>query len=700
MLDLPKKDKDLVDLMNFLRNQGEMEAARFRVRWQMVRHWLMGARRFYPDFDKGEVDAVYDLGQQNSTGHLQLLYEEVLVRWQAEMGRLMRMDLRPAVNRKGFGLTRLRKAATARVELDFLTSGVPFNQLKFDMMYNLTLFGTAGVGSWVNTRSTDEDMPEQTGIPGEGLPLGRTPESKIVMEVIPPWQLLPVPHRTSVQSDVEGIIRKRWVPLDWLRRRPGLTLTSDEAAMGVRMAPYGQKPGDEVEGSPSVSTSQSVFRSFRQAMSIGGVGRKTDGLQTKYVLLEEMWSLMDERDRLASYVVKVGDHIALRQDHSELGTYMPIGVAQYHPVTGFYGRGFVELLIPVNAEVEQMARNLFQNVKDLDNFGMLFVPHGMGVTRREVEEQRGRRKVVFFTPDQTLPESKPFPISPVNTGDMPGKVMAFGNQLIDRLSNQSPLYQGNAPGRVDSESGLSLLHQTSNIPLSVPADSVERAVVQAYKAILGMAPGLLGSRRDLPLLGLDDGLLGLRVRAAEGVVELDPAAFPMPHEVELRIQDSLPTLPILEENKIKEALKLGVIDHRGFRLECLRRNIEYPTGNYAEMESWRKSMLGCLLLFNDGETPGPAMASSDADLPDVCLGVIQTFMAKPEFQFASEAVRAEFENMKQFYLTALGKNLPDAMPYPEDAAVMAKAGPSPGLGGLAGLMGAGLGGPVSGPPIG
>jgi len=48
---------------------------------------------------------------------------------------------------------------------------------------------------------------------------------------------------------------------------------------------------------------------------------------------------------------------------------MPIGMSKYHPLGGFYGRSFVEILLPLNRAMERMAQNLAQNVEDLDLFG-------------------------------------------------------------------------------------------------------------------------------------------------------------------------------------------------------------------------------------------------------------------------------------------------------------------------------------------
>jgi hypothetical protein len=90
-------------------------------------------------------------------------------------------------------------------------------------------------------------------------------------------------------------------------------------------------------------------------------------------------------------------------------------------------------------------------------------------------------------------------------------------------------------------------------------------------------------------------------------------------------------------------------------------------GRWADRENYRKAMMNNLMLFGDGEEPGQVIGSSEADNPRIHLMMIQRFMAKPEFVFASPAVRDAFEQLKQAYTGLMAGEYPEML-YPEDSA--------------------------------
>src|SRR5690606_26574317 len=157
--------------------------------------------------------------------------------------------------------------------------------------------------------------------PGEEDPTAVTISPRVALEVVPPWQLLPVPHNPTSPEDLEGICRRRWVPLSWARERPQLSISTDKEKMKVRQAAYGFRPdadnGLGIQHSTSMPEMEMPFDSGRDRK---GRGSKTD---TDYVLLEEWFMYRDERDQLASYTVKIGDHIALNEEYRETGVYCP-----------------------------------------------------------------------------------------------------------------------------------------------------------------------------------------------------------------------------------------------------------------------------------------------------------------------------------------------------------------------------------------
>jgi len=667
MFQLPKGEAAQVRTIDHLRATAEGYANIRKCEWLIAHHWLQGIRDVLWDYRTGQVQA--DLyNRQTESGRLDFRYEVVLPLMQAELGRLMRMDIRPWAERRGFGLDTVRKASAARVILDYLTSPTDWDRLKSELFYSLVAFGTVGVGLWTHAAEGQMVGPS----PDERSEDLKAQASRLVLEPILPAELLPIPYNPDTPAQVEGIMRRRWVPLDWLRKKMDLGRV-DKEKLRVRPAPYGVRPGSHRPLGVEAFGVDAEFDSRNQ-------GRPSDPqkVDADYVLLEEVLLLQEERDRLGRYIVKVGDSI-LHQDPRkpdevfDRTTYCPLAVARYYPTGGFYGRSWLSPVLPLVSEMEEMAQNLFQNVKDVDLYGMTLFPLTWGVNKEALLSRKQRRKVEFYSPDIAMPEADLKSVSPFNAGEAPGRTLAYASKMLEGLANQSEMLRGEAPGRVDSEAGLNFLYEQNTIPLSVPAGSVADCMSQVYKAVLGHAPRLLNDRSDIPLIGLDDSLIGLSIDQRSGRVQLAPENFPGPWEVQVGVRDRLPVSPTVREQKLIMSHKMGLITPLQFRIICWKENIDFPVGNWAQQESYRKAVLQCLLLFHDGQTPGPVIGSAEADLVDVHLEVIQAFMAKSEFQFASPEVRQAFEQLKAQYLGIKGSRYPQQLPYPEDAAELEEA---------------------------
>lgn len=722
MIQLPENKEDLAVVLGQLGTAGDNAASPYRVQWLVNYYWLQGVRDFSLDYSTGQV-GVHLYNQRTESGQLDFRFEDILNKKQIEEGRLAQMDIRPSSTRRGFGLSALRDSASSVVILEALTSETDYDSLEAEVNNLLTIYGTAGIAAWERGSKAPGVPPDPTARAHQteggsiemeaaeegggtetarGTQLPRPPQ--VLLEAIPCWQLTSIPAKITAQAELEGVRRKRWVPLDWLKQHKQLDLSVTDEKLGVTEGPYGCKPGGGVASSGS-AISESAWQAFQAAGKPAPDRPKTKAdITTKYVCLEEFFMLADQKDQLSRWIVKVGKHIALTVSYDKV-EYMPIGIARYLDTGGFFGRSLVELLQPTNAEHEQMLQSLFENVKDMDAYGMLFVPQHLGVSKNDILKKGPKRKVVFFDPDYTVPESKPYAIQPATTTDFPGKVAAMCGNLSDRLLNQSELLRGEAPGRVDSASGLGFLHETSSIPLTVPAGSLARAYTQVYKAILGAAPRLLQKHTNLPLLKLDDSLLGLVVNPTTGMVTLNPSNFPTPASVRLGIKDQFPKPPSLRLQELKDSLSAELITHVEFRMTVWKEDLDYPVGAWDQFESYRKAMLQCILLFGDGDTPGQIVSNVEADIIDIHLMVIQMFMSKLEFSFAGKDVREAFEGLKVYYRQLAGQEYPEALPPPEDLGMVpgGPGGPPPGAPpGMAGGAGGGPpeGGPPSGPPPG
>lgn len=655
MLYLPDDKQALLHVLEQFRSEGEQAIIPNKVQWMINYHWLCGSRNLEPRYKTGQVTASYFSVDEG--GKPSFRYEELVPRINAEVGRFGRMDVAPAVSRRGHGLDALRRSATGQIILDHLTSPIDLNKLKQEMALLLALYGTVGITTWVQKENQPQlEQDEDFLAEAESSPLG---VPQIAFSIIPPWELYPLPTMPTVFSEVEGIRRARWVTLDWLKVRPNLKLPQDKSKLKLVEKAIGHSP----------------YKGFGHDWGVAGhteTGIKPDTKNSRsaknqvaqHGLLEEFFIFEENPQFLHRWIVKMGDQILRDETYEARSMYVPIAVARRFLTGGFYGRSLAELLQPLNQQQEIMAASLFQNIADLDSYGMLLLPATWGLSKKAITNRTKRNKVEFYDPDAASEHVRPHQIEPVNTGDFPGKVLATAGEMMESLSQQSPLFSGQAPGRVDSASGLSFLHETGSIPLAVPASSIADSFVQMYRVVLAAAPDLLKEQSALPLLGFDDNLMGLQIDSQSGKVTLRTSNFPAPTQVKLKIRDEMPLPRGLREQKLKESLQMQIITPTMFRFIVWKENLDLPVGNWTELENFRKATLNCLFLFGDGEEPAIIPSSSMADNPEIHLMVLDAFMAKAEFQYASERVRTAFEELKNLLQDRLG-TYPEGMPAPE-----------------------------------
>lgn len=634
---LPKNKEQLLRATDYLENAARQRRRHMRVSWVHDLAYVRGIRKFRVLWETGEVQISY----QDDRGELNLRYEDTLQKRQREIGRLMQIDTRPAVKPLGLGLDALRKASTAQVVLEYLESNQSGEEIKQRMVEDLIDFGTAALGIWVSDK----------------VHIGAT----TIIENIPAWEILPIPTEPARNYEVKGMCRDRWVPFDWLKAKNGLTFPRNREELDLRkIAPGERVPNDS---DPEFWRSQGNASSGSTgSQREKGYARGTD-LSIDWVYLREFW-IEGDQGRVARYIVKAGNAIVLDvDDFGDDPPVMPISVARYHS-TGFYGRSFISPLIPINKQVEKMAANVFQNIIDLDVMGIKVLPTSAGINKKALRDM-GRNRYLFADFDYSLPQAKPYQLLPQNLGDMPSKTIAFGNSLIDRLSRESDMYSGKAPGRMDSARGLGLLYETMSIPLVPVTASIANAYAQIYRAMLQKARELLGEDNAIRLITLDDATPGVQINPSDGSMSLDgESGIPDPSEVHIDIKERLPRFPEKRKAELDEALQSQRIDPVDYIIIALKENLDIPLGNRGIIENIRTQWLENLIMFGDGKEPGEVTTNPKYDNHKIQLRILEDFMARPEFRLSSEAVQQKFYRHHEYHEQSLG-SWPEQIPSPE-----------------------------------
>lgn len=684
---LPEDRTKLAEVMEHLTSAARDHLNIKKVTWLLSSLYLQGVRDFVRlDYGEGTVQANY----RNLQGEMYYRHERIVRRFVDELGRRSRFDPRPVVEKGAvYSLDGLRRASSAQAALNAMATDVDLERVKARAIEVQCLFGSGALV--VGTVPGDE---------------GR---AKITLTVVPPWQVVSVPIRSVSPDSPGGVMRLRTVELAWLKDQNLKSPPNGWKSLKTRRVTLGDDANDlrEDHSSPqNIGRSGDSAGPQDQTLSDGSGGTRPRPLESEVVDLAELWCEYED-GTLKQFTVWAGGAV-LKDERWERGDDRPVSpVCPFVDVSvgAFHGRSFVELLIPTNWEAEHLLKNTFENFADLDAFGFLMVPNTMGV-RREDFKASGKPRVIFYEPDLTVPEHRPFNLSPANLGDAPAKVAMLAQKLMDDLAGQpTEMTQGAAPGRVDSAQALGFLWETGNTSLVGPMQSLAQAFVRAYRAMLSIANRTWTPTTVVHLTGLDDHIVGVSLDPGSQQVLLDKSPVPHPNKVVIKVQSQLPRSIQQRKAELLDMLQRQLVSPRQFVRISVLEGLDFPVIPGAEFESYRKAMLANIVLFGDGQTPGKFQGSSSADIPEVHLEATQAFMARPEFALASVSVRRAFEQRRDFYLQQMGQYLPPGVGHPEEEAQNAMSlealgegmgGMEEGMPGLPGMEGIAEGVPSGG----
>lgn len=634
---LPKNIEQREKVLNAVISAGERHRHPHEVGWWLAHHYLQGCRDFTNiNYSAGTLDVNYI----DQDGVLRFRYDDVVSKFQSQVGRLLQIDLAPRVERKSIGLEDLRKASIAQIILDAVFPPGKVADLRLKLFPPLAKYGAIGLVVW-----------------NEGEDIG--------IDIVPPWELVPIPPHPLEEGDVKGIARIRMVPLDWVQQ---LSDTPDAGAkvyeemektrIPVGMVPTGTAGRFSVFGETISGESGTLQKGFGS--------KQTDKTYVDIVKFVEVWTKTN-MGYLARYEMMAGKKHLFGRDFSKKHMYMPINKCNDIKTGGFWGRSFVSVQIPLNTEMEYTLGSLFQYVQDIDAYGILCLPTTLGIPAAITRGTDGTKRIMY-EPDYTSPDLKPFTLSPVKTGNFPVEVLKMGSVFADKLANQpAAMMKGDAPGRVDSQTGLGFLYEISNTPLAPTATDVANAMSNCYKAILDLVGAGVWPREKLIQVSmLDDTLAGVVLDPTEGTVSLATNIVPRPDEVNISVQSMLPRSKQQEKVELASSLAQGVIDLFEYRIAVRKKGLDIPVGNEPEWQNYRRAMMENIILFGDGRSPGEVIFDV-SDMHEVHIRVLQAFMARPEFYQAAVEVREAFKQHYQAHLEMMA-NVPDQVPYNEELA--------------------------------
>ena len=625
-----------------------------RTLWILAWYYLNGFRRF-DVFDPRTARVVpYYLDEE---GNMEFQSTELMSIIDKTTARLNTMDLRPRALRQGYSLAGIRERSVAQLVADAVVSDQQLEKVKRDFNYVFALMGSCGI----------------TGHMVDHPTIGLTSD----LEVVHPKELLPFPSLGMDHTKARGMIRQRVVPMKFLRDRFGDKVINRNKE---RMDAWSWEYGHDME-EPADSPGNGYILSSASSGAMNGIPNDSD---LEVVKVRELW-LDGPRGTVSRYVVSSGDIVLQDIELDDVESYCPIGFARFMDNGTFHGAGLFDLMFGIVREMERLLKSLFNNIRDIDKYGVLVMPQGT-INERAVMRDIGKGlRYMSYSKDALLGDDfKPLVIQPFNAGDVPGKVAQFAKAISDSLSPVQDLLA--EKGRVDSASGLQFLDEQISKAMTNPTSGVQAAFGGMYKSLVQKASReMLVSDRAIPVNKLTLDLAGAVIDPEEGTVNFKKNPIPNFSQISFTVKDTSPRSEVVRKQEAMGLLQAGVTDPEGLKLFAMKEGIDFAMWMEEEKSAYESIIRNILLLYGDGQQSQQIVVTPHTARPDLQLRVLSAFMSNPIMTLASPAVQDAFKSYRESLISFMGQSLPAMVPNPDDVAIV---NPQQ-AGGVAGRIGPG-----------
>ncbi len=639
-LSLPKKPEDIAKL---LRMHTDRERLRYNYRrsiWLLAWHYLNGARRF-DVFDPltGRLTPQY----MDKEGNMEFQSQDLLSMIDRTVARIASMDLRPKVIRQGTSLRMIRERSSAQIIADSLVSEHQLSQVVSDFAHIFVTLGCCGITGHI------VDVPT----------VGLTAD----LEVVHPKELFPFPALHQDHTKQSGMIRQRVVPFDMLEEKFGAISKTKKDKMEWWKVDHGDVHTDVGLDEPGSMLRNPFDNSAVTTGSSAGGGSSTDVAR-----IRELW-INGPRDTCVRYVVTSGDVVIVDEQYNDAAMYCPIGWARFCDTGTFYGAGLFDMLFGISREAERMMKSLFNNIRDMDRYGVMVLPQGSMNERTLLKDVGRGLRVMSYTPDPLNENFKPFVVQPYNAGDAPGKVAQFARTVMQQIAPIQDLIQ--EKGRVESATGLQFLDEQITRAMTNPSISIQRAFGNMYRSVTAKAVGeLVKAPRTIPVNNVTLDLAGAVLDLDKSVVTFDQNPLPDVPHLTFTVRQINPRSEVARKEEAMALLKSGMTDPMAVKIFSLKEGLDFALWMDEDKGAYETIVQNILLLYGNGQDPGQIVVAPHMVRPDLQLRVLSGFMTSPLLSAASAEVQEEFKKFRDAMLRFMGQTLPQQIPTPDEAAAM------------------------------
>ena len=636
---LTKNKKALARIIDQHAEREESRLSYRRTTWLLAWYYLNGARRFDVfDPEHGHLSPHY----LDEEGNMEFQSQELLSSIDRVSARLAAADFMPSVKRKNNSLTAVRDRSIAQIISNSLISTDQLEKIKTTFCHLFTTLGSCGIAGHITDHPT----------------IGLSSD----LEVIHPRELFPFPSLGNDYTKTQGLMRQRTVPLSFLKDIFGKKVTSHlkEMEYWEKTAGESLEVGDDSDFSGGLE--------YKPGNAVPGVPSKTPEA-LGVAKIRELW-LMDSQDLVTRYIVTSGDYVLHDESYDGLEVYCPIGFARFMENGSFHGAGMFDLMFSISRELERLLKSLFNNIREIDKYGVLVMPQGQFNERAMLRDVGNGLRMIPYEPDPVSEGFRPFTIAPHNTGDIPGKTASFAKSMMDGLSPVRDLIE--EKGRIDSAAGLNFLDEEVNRAMTNPSRGIDQAFGSCYRSMLSSASRvIMMSPRPLPVSDLTLDMAGVIFDPAQGTVNFQ-GQNPIPNlsTLSFSIKSRTPRSGTARKQEALEMLKAGLTDPAGLKILALKEGLDFAVYLDEEKAAYESIVRNCLILFGDGETPGEIVVTPHTAIPEMQLRILGSFMASPAMSMGSPIVQDEFMKYRQFLFDSMGMTLPEAVPNPDDMAAL------------------------------
>ena len=638
---LPKDKKSLARIISLHMNREQSRLAYRRSMWQLAWYYLNGYRRF-DAFDpvKNHIIPHY----LDKDGNLEFQSQDLISMIDRVSGRLSAMDLRPKAMRQGNSLSGLRERTSAQLIADAVFSEHQVEEVTTQFANLFVTLGSCGITGHINEHPT----------------IGLSAD----LEVIHPKELFPFPSLNVDNTKVRGMIRQRMVPLSFLKNIYGGRIERNKQDMDVWVWEQGHNMEVPEEGELNDNYPDRSFSG--QSMHYTSGNYETD---MDVVKIRELW-LDGPRGTCSRYIVSSGDYIIEDQDLSDLEVYCPVGFARFMDSGTFHGMGMFDLMFSLVRELERMMKSLFNNVRDIDKYGVVLLPHGTINDRAVLRDVGKGLRYMTYSKDALMGEDfRPIVVNPHNSWDAPGKVAGFARDIMKQLSPLQDLIA--EKGRVDSAAGLQFLDEQLNRAMTHPSSGLQRAFGQMYKATVSNATRhIVVSNPSIPVNKLTLDLAGAVIDPDTSTVNFKQNPIPNMSQVSFAVRETNPRSEVSRKQEAIQLLDKRLTDPMGVKLLALKEGLDFAMWMDEEKAAYEVVVRNILTLYGSGEQPQQIIITPHTSRPDVQLRVLSAFMSGPAMGVAAPEVQDSFKSYREALISFMGQTLPSMVPNPDELAEM------------------------------